>query len=246
MKLTPKVYIVGAGPGAPDLMTVRAVNYLKSADVVLYDDLFGDEILDLIPEKAEKIYAGKVYNDNQDQASRQNRIHDICMRGYKEGKVVVRLKTGDPLIFGRGSEEFKYFAENNIPFELVPGITAGFAAANQFAVTLTERFINKGLLITSGRKIETARDHLLACVQLLQMGNPLVVYMGLHNLPNILNLFVQEGISADMGITIASKVSHSTQDYVYGTFAEIEEKLNQHPLESPTVMIIGKYVQPFG
>lgn len=236
-----KVCIVGAGPGDPELMTVKAVRCLQSADVVMYDFLFGPEILDLIPVHAEKMYVGKTYKDHQDQTLRQNTIHASMKLFYDQGKRVVRLKTGDPLIFGRGIEEIRFLIENNIPYELVPGITAGLAAANIFSIPLTERVKSSAMLFCTGHTVKDDDAQFNDISAFLIAGNPAIIYMGLSNLEQIIDRLIGQGVPSETKIAILSKVSRPEQEMVCGTFSTIAEKIKEHQIATPTVIIMGRY-----
>ena len=238
-----KVYLVGAGPGDPDLLTVKAHRLLQQAEVVLHDELFGEDILDLIPQSALLYNVGKICGDHQNQEARQNRINALILKEYNCGKSVIRLKTGDSLIFGRGIEEARFLKEHAVPYELVPGVTAGIAAANIFSVPLTERLKNSAVLFCTGHTLELGVKQFLDLVNFLKAGNPVVVYMGYHNLEKITNTLIANGIPAEFGVCVASKVSHSQQDCVCGNLLSIHQKLIEKPLPTPTVIIIGQYVE---
>ena len=238
-----KVYLVGAGPGDPDLLTMKAYKCLQQADFVLYDELFGDDILAIIPPTSERVYAGKRHNDLQNQAERQMRINEIMREQWAQGRRVVRLKTGDPLIFGRGIEEARFLKANNIPYEIVPGITAGIAAANVLSIPLTERQKNASVLFCTGHTLKEGSAHFADVSVFLQKGNPVVIYMGLKKLQEILNVLTSHGVSDQTCICAVSQVSGPGQDFVEGTFATIEQRLEEHPLELPIVIIMGKYAE---
>ncbi|MFA8435882.1 MAG: uroporphyrinogen-III C-methyltransferase [Marinifilaceae bacterium] len=238
-----KISIVGAGPGDPELLTVKAHRLLKQADVVLYDSLMGTEILKLIPWHAQKIHVGKTYNDNQNQEERQIRINQMMKENYLAGKKVVRLKTGDPLIFGRGVEEIRYLIENQLDYELVPGITAGIAAANHFEIPITERAKNTTLMFCTGTTAKNDMEQFQAISYMIKKGTPLILYMGLKNLPNIIEKFNEEGVSMQTPICAASKVSYSEEDWVSGTLENILQNLEEHPLATPTILLIGENLQ---
>lgn len=238
-----KVYLVGAGPGDPELLTMKAYKCLQQADFVLYDELFGDDILQIIPEASERVYAGKRHNDLQNQAERQMRINEIMREQWALGRKVVRLKTGDPLIFGRGIEEARFLKENGIPYEIVPGITAGIAAANMLSIPLTERQKNAAVLFCTGHTLKAGSAHFADVSVFLQKGNPVVVYMGLKKLPEILEVLTSHGVSDQTCICAISQVSGAGQDFVEGTFATIGKLLEEHPLQLPIVIIMGRYAE---
>jgi uroporphyrin-III C-methyltransferase len=237
-----KVYLIGAGPGDPDLLTVKAYRLLQQAEIVLHDELFGEDILGLIPSTAHLVNVGKVCGDHQNQAERQDKINALILAEFNTGKSVIRLKTGDSLIFGRGIEEVRFLKEHAVPYELIPGITAGIAAANIFSVPLTERLKNSAVLFCTGHTLELGVKQFLDLVNFLKAGNPVVVYMGYNNLEKITQTLIDNGISPDMGVCVASKVSHPDQDFVSGTIVTIHQKLKEKPLASPTIIILGQYV----
>jgi uroporphyrin-III C-methyltransferase len=242
MKAKKKVYLIGAGPGDPDLLTIKAYRLLIQAEVVLHDELFGNDILDVIPQSARLVNVGKICGDHQNQVERQDNINAMIAAEFKAGKSVIRLKTGDSLIFGRGIEEVRFLKEHAIPFELIPGVTAGIAAANIFAIPLTERLKNSAVIFCTGHTLEPGVKQFLDLVNFLKAGNPVVVYMGYNNLEKITHTLIENGISPETGVCVASKVSQK-DDYVCGTIHTIHQKLIDKPLPSPTVIIIGQYVE---
>ncbi|MCH2225035.1 MAG: SAM-dependent methyltransferase, partial [Crocinitomicaceae bacterium] len=155
----PVISIVGAGPGATSLLTVHAVKALEEAEVLLHDNLISEEILS-IAQNAERVYVGRKYGDKSDQDERQQRINELMKSNFKEGKKVVRLKSGDPYIFGRAAEEAHYLTGKKLPFEVVPGISASLAAANRFNLPVTERRKSSSLLICTAHTADYTYDQL--------------------------------------------------------------------------------------
>ena len=237
------VSIVGAGPGDPELLTIKALKCLQAADVVLYDGLFGDDILELIPDHVETIYVGKRKNDNQDQVSRQNAINQLILKHVNNGKKVVRLKTGDPLIFGRGIEEIRFLREHQLAYEIIPGVTAGIAAANLMQIPITERSINSSVLFCTGSTVNDDFDRLEAIAEMMKEGSPLVIYMGLNNLQVIIDRLSNHGVSRETRVCVVSKVSQPEQDMVEGNFEDIFNKLAENPLKTPVVILMGEHTQ---
>lgn len=238
-----KVYIIGAGPGNPDLLTVKAHRLITTADVVLHDELFGTEILQLIPSSAIMFNVGKLCGDHQHQTERQTKINDLMLHYFREGYSVVRLKTGDPLMFGRGIEEVRFLIEHSVAYQLVPGITAGVAAANQLSIPLTERMKNTAVLFCTGQALRTDVDQFIDVVNFLKSGNPVVVYMGYNNLERITQTLINNGVKPETKVCVVSKVSHLDQDSVLGDLLTIHKELRNRPMASPTVILIGKYVE---
>lgn len=239
-----KISIVGAGPGDPELLTVRAFNRIKNADVVLHDNLVPAAILELASAASEKIYVGRKCSDPQGQAERQQNINEL-MRDYaQQGKNVVRLKSGDPFIFGRAMEEIRYLLEHNIPFEMVPGITAGIAAANLQHIPLTERNRSNSVLLCTGHTANYDFEQLEALANMLKTGTTLIIYMGLKNLKQVVNKLKGITEKETLFVSAISKVSQPEQQIITGSLNEIEQKLETGQLSMPVVFIVGKYAFP--
>src|SRR5690554_2865987 len=162
------ISIVGAGPGDPELLTVKAMNRLKKAQVILYDALVNDEILDLAPSEAVRVYAGKLHNDGQDPQKRQDEIHQQLLYWAGKQKQIVRLKSGDPMVYSRGAEEITFCRLHQLHFEVVPGITAAMAGASIFNTPLTCRGKNSMVLFYTGRKNNCSYPQIDSVIQVLQ------------------------------------------------------------------------------
>ncbi len=242
--MTNKIYIVGAGPGNPDLLTVKAHRVLMDADIVLHDALMGTEILDMLPSDCQKVYAGKTYQDQQSQDERMTRIQKLMKEGFDDGKKVVRLKTGDPLIFGRGIEEIRFLIKENIDFELIPGITAGMAAANHFNIPVTERTINRTLLFCTGTTLNGDIKQFDSISYMIKQGTPVMIYMGLNNIEKIIEKFIDNGVPNETTICAVSKVSFEDEKMVKGTLTDFSKKLEASPLEKPTIIMVGENIEP--
>jgi uroporphyrin-III C-methyltransferase len=239
-----KVSIVGAGPGDPELLTVRALNRIKNADVILHDNLVPLAILDLSSPTTEKIYVGRKFADAQDQSDRQQNINEL-MRDYAlKGKNVVRLKSGDSFIFGRVIEEIRYLQEHSIPFEIVPGITAGIAAANLQQIPLTERNRSNSVLFCTGHTANYDFEQLEALANMLKTGTTLIMYMGFKNLKEVINKLKEFNKTETLYLSAISKVSQPDQSITTGSLNEIEQKLEKEQLPMPVVFIVGKYAFP--
>ena len=243
MDLPHLISIVGAGPGDPELLTVKALNRLKVADVILYDALLREEILDLTNPEAEKIYVGKLYKDGQNQEERQNEIHSAFIKYANNKKRVVRLKAGDPMIFGRGAEEIRFCKENQLNYEVIPGITVGIAAASIFEIPLTERKKNGMALFYTGHRIDGEFTDLNAVVQVLKSGSPVVIYMGLNNLVEFSKSILNSEIDPVTPIQILSKVSQSGQEKYSTVLGEVERFIVIEKPATPTMIIIGKFAE---
>ena len=243
MGISHLISIVGAGPGDPELLTIKALNRLQNADVVLYDALTGNEILDLANPASIKIYVGKLYKDGQDQVTRQNEIHAYFLEYAAQNKKVVRLKSGDPMIFGRGAEEVRFCKENNINYEVIPGVTAGIAASASFDIPLTERGKSSMVLFCAGYRSNDCFSNIDTLVQILNSGSPAVIYMGLNILTGLAAALIDKSVESSTPVQILSNISHSNQKKYSTTLGEVSTFLQKVIPESPSTVIIGKYAE---
>lgn len=237
------ISITGAGPGDPELITVKARKRLEQADVVLYDALPGDALLRLAPPEALFIYAGKLANDGQNQQLRQEAIHQTLLRMARKGKKVVRLKGGDPMIFGRGAEEIRFCRQNRLRYEVIPGITAAMAAACEFEIPLTERNNSSMVLLYTGSRTNGRFDQLGTVVEVLKASSTVSLYMGLKNLGALADALIQAGVEANTRVNILSKVSHPGSESLCGTLANIASLILLHRPATPAMILIGKYAE---
>jgi len=234
----PHVFIVGAGPGDPGLLTLKAAACLKKADVVVYDRLVSDEILAMVPAHAEKIFAGKAARDH---FMPQDEINRTLVEHAKQDKVVVRLKGGDPFIFGRGSEEAMVLAEHGIDFEIVPGITASAGCGAYAGIPLTHRGFVTGVRFVTGH----CRDgeHLdLNWQSLADPNTTLVIYMGLINIDLISAKLIEAGLPADMPAAAIERGTTPDQRTVLTTLEKLPDCIQRADLKAPSLLIIGKVV----
>lgn len=233
-----KIYITGAGPGDVELLTVKAFNCIKEADIILYDNLVSEEIRNL-NKVAEKIYVGRQFGDQSNQADRQGLINQLLEQHWKTGKKVVRLKSGDPYIFGRAAEEVRYLVERNIPFEVVPGITAALGAASLLNFPVTERHKSNAVLICTAHTADNSFDHLNGIASVLKAGNTIALYMGLKSLDKIVDKLMEVCEDGSIPISAISNVSRAEQMTISGTLSNIEEKIKQNEIKMPVVFLIG-------
>lgn len=233
-----EVYLVGAGPGDPDLLTFKALRLMQRADVVLYDRLIGDGILDLVRRDAERIYVGKQPHEHtmsQDEISRK-------MLGLaQEGKRVLRLKGGDPFIFGRGGEEIELLAEAGIPFQVVPGITAASGCSAYAGIPLTHRDHAQACVFVTGHTKDGRFD--LDWKLLLQPKQTVAVYMGLGHLAELTRAFVENGASGSLPAALVDNGTRSNQRVVIGTLDTVAEKADKAGVTGPAILIIGSVVR---
>jgi uroporphyrin-III C-methyltransferase / precorrin-2 dehydrogenase / sirohydrochlorin ferrochelatase len=233
-----EVYLVGAGPGDPDLMTFKAVRLLQSADVVLYDRLVAPAIVELARRDAQRIYVGKARSEH---AVPQQDINQMLVDLARQGNRVVRLKGGDPFVFGRGGEEIELLAENDIPFQVVPGITAGNAAACYAGIPLTHRDYAQSVRFVAGHLKNGTVDH--DWEQFRSETETLVFYMGLVGLPIICEQLQLHGRSADTPIALVERASTSAQRVLTGTLATMVDIVARERPKAPTLILVGRVVE---
>ena len=237
-----RVTLIGAGPGDPELLTVRAAKILAQADVVLYDNLVGPGVLELLPPQAERIYVGK-------RASRhalpQEEITALMVRLAQQGRHVLRLKGGDSLIFGRGGEEALGLVQAGIAFEVVPGITSAQGASAYAGIPLTHRELATSVVFVTGHLRDSAEQPLAAELNWPMLALPqqtVVVYMGVSNLPTISAQLQQHGMPADTPAAIIEKISRPEQRCIVGTIANLPELAQAHQIRPPALIVIGAVV----
>ena len=232
-----EVILVGTGPGDPELLTVRAARLLASADVVLYDNLVSPEILALLPAAAERIYVGKRRNRH---ALAQAQINQRMAELARQGRQVLRLKGGDPFIFGRGGEELEHLAAAGVPFRVVPGITAGVGVAAAAGIPLTHRDFAQGCTFVTGH-LQDGSMH-LDWPMLARPRQTVVVYMGLLGLPTLCEQLQAHGRAADTPIAIIQQGTTPRQRVLTGTLASLPAQVAEAGLQAPTLIIVGEVV----
>jgi len=231
-----KVMLVGAGPGDPELLTVKALRLLREADVVVYDRLIAPEILDLIPAGVARISVGK---QPRLHPVPQPEINALLVRLASEGRTVVRLKGGDPMIFGRGSEEAEELQAAGIPCEIVPGITAASGCTAAAGIPLTHRGLATGVRFVTGHCRED-RPLDLDWAGLADLDTTLVVYMGLANIPEITARLIERGVPASTPALAISNGTTPRQREVLSTVANLRADVAQAALEAPILFVIGR------
>jgi uroporphyrin-III C-methyltransferase/precorrin-2 dehydrogenase/sirohydrochlorin ferrochelatase len=233
-----EVYLVGAGPGDPDLLTFRALRLMQQADVVVHDRLVSQPILDLCRRDADFIYVGKA---RADHAVPQEDINKLLVRLAQEGKRVCRLKGGDPFIFGRGGEEIEELAEAGIPFQVVPGITAASGCAAYAGIPLTHRDHAQSVRFVTGHLKDGSPE--LPWAELIHEHQTLVLYMGLTGLEHICQQLIRHGMAADMPVALVSHGTTPKQQVVVGTLADIAGQVAGSGIHAPTLTIVGRVVE---
>lgn len=236
--MKPQVYLVGAGPGDPDLLTVKAQRVIASADILVYDRLVGSEIVDLAPMGARKVYVGK---ENGFHPVPQERINALLVGLAGPGHTVVRLKGGDPFVFGRGSEEAEVLRKHDIPFEVIPGITAASGCLAEVGIPLTHRGLATGVRLVTGHRHENLPLD-LNWKSLADPNTTLVFYMALANLAEIRDRLVEAGLPGDTPAAAISGGTTLRQRMVVATLSDLPERLDGAGLVPPTLIVIGRVV----
>ena len=232
-----EVYIVGAGPGDPELLTFKALRLMQQADIVFYDALVSPQVLDLCRRDADKVFVGKKRSNH---AVAQLGINELLVNEAKKGRRVVRLKGGDPFIFGRGGEEIESLRAHNIPYQVVPGITAANAAASYAGIPLTHRDHSQSVRFVTGFLKAGAPNNNFK--SFLNTDETVVFYMGLHSLARLTEGLIEAGRSSETPIAIVSNASMPNQQVLTGTLATIAELQEKEQLPTPALLIMGDVV----
>jgi uroporphyrin-III C-methyltransferase len=234
-----KVYLVGAGPGDPGLLTLRALTLLEHADVVIYDALVSAPILAKIGEKAEKIDAGKRRGRH---SKLQSETTQLLIEKAKTNAIVVRLKGGDPFVFGRGGEEMEDLIRAGISVEIVPGITSGIAAPAYAGIPVTHRDYSSSVTFVTGHEATEKYRPDVNWGAIAAGSETIVIYMGVHNLPSIVPQLIAGGLDKETPIALIRWGTTPMQQELIGTLTTIIQQIEQENFEAPAIAIIGKVV----
>ncbi|CAG0908410.1 unnamed protein product, partial [Cyprideis torosa] len=237
---TGKVYLVGAGPGDPGLITIRGRYLLEQAEVVVYDYLANKKLLKYAPKDALLIYAGKKGGTKHTHS--QEEISQMLVDHALAGKIVVRLKGGDPFIFGRGGEEVEKLYDAKVPFEVVPGVTSASAAATYAGIPITHRDYTASVAFVTGHEDPTKEASNIDWASLAKGAGTLVIYMGIKNLPIIAEHLLQAGRSPETPVAVVRWASTPEQKTVVGTLGTITRIVVEEKVKPPSLIIVGDVV----
>jgi uroporphyrin-III C-methyltransferase len=235
-----KVYFVGAGPGDPKLITLKGVEAISLADVIIYDRLVSPELLKHAQDNVEQIYCGKLPDYH---IVPQQQINQIIVDHALLGKTVVRLKGGDPGIFGRVGEEAEYCVQNGIPFEMVPGITSGIAAPLYAGIPLTHRDLSSSVAIVTGHQRTDGQECDIQWEKLATAVDTIVFYMGVRNLPLIQEQLLLHGKSPDTPVALVRWGTLSQQETITGTLHDVVQRVKRANFKSPAIIVVGEVVR---
>ncbi len=235
-KSSGRVTLVGAGPGEADLLTIKAVRALQSADVILFDDLVSAEVLELARREAKRMLVGK--RAQRDSCS-QDEINELMLRLARQGKHVVRLKSGDPMIFGRAGEEIEMLERHHIPVSVVPGISAALALASRLGVSLTHRDHAQSVRFVTGHSRKGMLPETLNWAALSDPATTSVYYMSRRTLPGIVTELMAKGMSAETRAIMAGSIGRPEEQIWRGTIGEAVTAVEQFPLSAPTIFAVG-------
>ena len=230
-----KVYLVGSGPGDPDLLTVKARDLLETADVVLHDKLPGPEILGMIPDEKREDVGKRAGGEWTPQEYTNARLVELA----QEGKTVVRLKGGDPTVFGRGGEEMVHLAENEIPFEVVPGITSAIAGPQAAGIPVTHRDHTSSVSFVTGHEDPTKAESMVDWQALADTGGTIVVLMGVGKLPDYTAALLDAGMAPETPVALVERATWPDQRVATGTLETIVDVRDAEGIEPPAITVIG-------
>ncbi|MGE9289822.1 MAG: uroporphyrinogen-III C-methyltransferase [Puniceicoccales bacterium] len=231
------VYLVGAGPGDPELLTRKAERLIRSCDALVFDYLVAEEILEWAPAHAERICVGKRAGFH---SLEQGKIQDVLVHLSQQGKTTVRLKGGDPFVFGRGGEEVARLRAEGIPFEVVPAITASVAAAARAEIPLTHRSYNSSVVFLTGHQDPNKEESSVDWARYAKLGTTLCLYMAMRKLAQISEALIQGGLSAATPCAVIQWATTPREKILFSTLGQVAEDVEKEKLSSPAIVIIGQ------
>lgn len=237
--MTGKVYLVGAGPGDAKLITLKAVELIQKADAVLYDRLVSKKIISMIPKSAEKVYVGRSVGDD---TTHQDTTNELMIKYAKSKRHVVRLKGGDPIIFGRGGEEAEFLKSNKIKYEIVPGITSGIGSATYSGIPLTHRKYASSVVFVTGHEDPEKRKEAVKWKRLAKSVDTIVIMMGLSRIDEICKQLIAGGMNKDTPVAVIQNGTTTKHKLFTGTVSNIAKQVKAKKIKPPTNIIIGNVV----
>ena len=234
-----KVYLVGAGPGDPKLITLKAIELIKKADVVLYDRLVSKKILAMIPKRCKSIYVGRAVGDD---TTHQDSTNELMVKYAKLKKTVVRLKGGDPIIFGRGGEEAEFLKSFKIKYEIIPGITSGIGSATYAGIPLTHRQFASSVVFVTGHEDPEKKTEVVKWKKLAKSVDTIVIMMGLSRIEEISKKLIDGGMDKTTPVAVIQNGTTPKQKMIKGTISNISNKIKRNKIRPPTNIIIGRVV----
>lgn len=237
--MTGKVFIVGAGPGDPKLITLKAVEAIKSSDVVLYDRLVSKKIVAMIPKTSVKLYVGR---DVGDDYKHQDTTNDLMVKLAKKNKNVVRLKGGDPFIFGRGGEEAEFLRKHKVKYEIIPGITSGIGSAEYSGIPLTHRDYASSVAFVTGHEDAKKTEGVVNWKKLGKSVDTIVIMMGLSRIEIISKKLINGGLNKNTPVAVIQNGTTDEHRMIKGTLSNISKKINDSKIKPPAIIVVGKVV----
>lgn len=237
---TSKVFICGAGPGDPELISVKGYRLLKKCDVVLYDRLVSRKLVDKIPATTKKIYVGR--ESGRATSVHQSKTNKLMLTYARKGKIVLRLKGGDPFVFGRGGEEAEFLHKHNIQFEIIPGITSAIAAPAYAGIPLTHRNYSSSVAFVTGHENETKNHRDVNLKTVASVVDTIVVLMGVERIKEIVRDLQAGGLKGSTRVAIVEKGTMKDQRVIVGTLNTILKKVARSNVNSPAVIVVGRVV----
>jgi len=235
-----KVYLVGAGPGDPELISVKGIDCLKKADVIVYDRLLDEHLLDAASLEAERIYVGKTAGEH---TRTQDEINQLLVTKAKEGKTVVRLKGGDPFVLGRGGEEAEVLVRSGISFEVIPGITSAIAVPAYAGIPVTHRRLASSFAVITGHEDPRKDSSSINWEKLATGVDTLIFLMGTKNLPEIVAKLMEYGRPPNTPVAVIKEGTRPEQETVVGSLEDIVAKAEEYHLTAPVVIVVGNVVR---
>ena len=234
-----KVYICGAGPGEPKLLTLRAAKLLSTCEVILYDRLVNKRTLKMASKRSKKVYVGR---ESGDPTTNQLNTNELMLKFAKDGKTVLRLKGGDPFIFGRGGEEAEFLSKNKVRFEIIPGVSSLNGAAVYAGIPLTHRDYSSSVIILTGHEAMEKKKSSIRWKAVTKAADTIVIFMGLEQMKYIISNLIRAGLNKNTKIAVVQNATSSIQRVITGTLYNIESKVKLKKIQSPSIIIVGDVV----